>query len=139
MNRNPWQTLRIGSALVVIFASGVMVGRVMPSRAPEAKATNASSTVFPARISVTRNDADTLVANLAVQLGLTPEQKAQMRQIAVEWAAEARNATRRSKVRHELFERYVPKFRSVLNAQQAEAYDRLLENHPFRTSPAPAE
>ena len=130
MTSHHWQTLRIGAALAVIFASGVFIGRQFPRRPAVPASTEPA--VFPGRISVTRNDADTLVANLSVQLNLSPEQKAQMRQVAVEWAAEARNAPRRSKYRRDLFERYVPRFRAVLTPGQAEAYDRLLEKHPFR-------
>lgn len=132
MTSQHWQILRIGAALAVIFASGFLVGRQFPPRPAEVDPSGTSA--FPGRITVTRNDADTLVANLAVQLHLSAEQKVQMRQIAVEWAAEARNAPRRSRYRRDLFERYVPRFRAVLTPGQAEAYDRILEKHPFRDS-----
>ena len=140
MNPGTWQTVRIGTALAVIFASGIAVGlalrpgsRGVPAApAVPAAGTNVLPGGLPMTVSVTRNDADTLVANLAVQLDLTEEQRRGFRAVAVEWAAEARHAPQRSKARRDLFEKFVPRFRELLDPERAKRYDEILENHRFR-------
>lgn len=120
---NDWRIIRIAVALAVIFACGVIVGRVT---APGGGSPSlAGRPVFPRGGRVQNPEA--MLARMADELKLTPEQLAQVRPLVKQWAEEAAPMAPQSPERHAVAERYLARIRPLLRAEQLPDFDRAVE------------
>lgn len=117
--------LRVAVALAVIFASGVVVGRVTAPSAASHTPAGTGRPVFPRGGRVQSPEA--MLARMTEELKLTQEQLAQVRPLVKQWAEEAAPLAPLSPERHAVAERFLARIRPLLHAEQLPEFDRAVE------------
>jgi len=113
---NRLRLIRIITCFVLTFAFGGVAGWKL-------KPYKSSANVGVARIEVSPERA---LDTLGARLKFTPEQRAQLLPLFVEWSRGAERAGRNQRRRLELFEQNVPQIRETLTEAQREEFDRLV-------------
>jgi hypothetical protein len=111
------QILRISVALALIFASGILTGRLTAPRSPTALAGAGRRTIT----------SDDVLAHLTAELGLNAGQKAKAQVIVEEAAEQMATLPVASPQRRDVFRKLVPQIREILRPDQYTVFDRYVE------------
>ena len=110
--------LRILLLLVVIFAAGLVTGRLTAPRPPTLML------MADGRIATS----ETMLTRLEQQLHLTPEQERQFRALFEEAAREMSRFAAATPERMEAFKRFVPRMEALLQPEQRADFDRYVRD-----------
>lgn len=111
------QPLRIAALLALIFAAGVVTGRLTAPRPPTLVAGPGGGV----------RTADMVLARLTAELGLDEAQQAQFKPVLEEMAERMARLPPGSAERRAVFRETVPRLRPWLRADQQAAFDRMVE------------
>ena len=114
---NQFQVIRITALLALIFAAGVVTGRLTAPR-PPAEIPVAGGRVFLGEAALNQ---------LTLRFGLDPEQQAAFQPLLAEMAEQIAQLPPASEARREVFRSYVPKMRALLKPEQLGAFNRHVQ------------
>jgi hypothetical protein len=114
---NNFQVIRIVALLAVIFAAGVVTGRLTAPQ-PASQSPIAGGRVFTGEAALDQ---------LTLRLGLDAEQQVAFQPLLVEMAHQIAQFPPASEERREVFRSYVPKMRELLRSDQHAAFDRHVQ------------
>ena len=112
-----FQIIRIVLLIALIFAGGVVTGRLTAPRPP----------IMVKNVGGKYSTPDTVLERLTKQLSLDAKQQEQFRAILEEVAQEMALLTPASNERLEVFKRAVPRQRALLRPDQYPNFDRMVQ------------